>query len=400
MKTLMSLEKYWLMGEDSLTLLMNSGIVFSAETISDKKRPYKIEGNIAVIKIAGSLNPRFHWPPYASSYNVLKDQIKAAVSDYQVRSILLDIDSPGGTVSGCEDLAQCIKQADKVKPVYAYTSGNACSAAYWTGSQSRYFAAGKTADVGSIGVICIHMDWTGLYKDAGIKPTVFRAGEFKALGNHLESLSSKAKESLQSHLDKTCGIFIETVASSRKKLKTLEAKAWAEGRVFLGEDAKSIGLIDRVCSRDELISHILKEANMDANQLRAQYPEACKDIEDGAKAEAASQIEEANKQTEAVKTNAAEVAEAMFGPEAGGKLKAALGANLTAEQITALGLTVDTASKPEKNSEQPDSEAKSRQAILEALQDNDQKGPVPGSDTQAKIDPLGDAIARKLGKEV
>ena len=94
----------------------------------------------------------------------------------------------------------------------------------WAGSQARYFAAGKTADVGSIGVICIHMDYTGFYKDAGIKPTVFRAGEFKALGNHLEALSPKAKEYLQTHLEKSCQIFIEAVASGRKKLKISESK--------------------------------------------------------------------------------------------------------------------------------------------------------------------------------
>ncbi len=370
-------EKYWLMGEDSLIQLMSSGIVFSAETMSDKKRPYKIEGSIAVIKIAGSLNPRFHFPPYASSYNIIREQITAAMKDHQVHSILLDIDSPGGTVAGCDDLAQCIKTTDKIKPVYAYTGNYACSAAYWTGSQARYFAAGRTADVGSIGVICVHLDYSGMYEDIGIKPTVFRAGEFKALAHQLESLSDKAKESLQIHLDKTCQIFIDAVASSRKKLKISESKEWAEGRVFLGEDAKAVGLIDRVCSRDELISHILKEANMDANQLRAQYPDAVKAIEDGAQAEAASQIEEANKQTEAAKSNAAEVAEAMFGPEAGGKLKAALGANLNAEQITALGLTVSLDDKPESNP--GDQDAESRKAILDGLQANDQSGPNPGS---------------------
>ena len=129
MKKLMSLEKYWFMGEDSLTMLMNSGIALAADAHSGKKHPYKMEGSIAVIRIAGSLNTTWHCPPYCTNYSVVQDQIKAAVADYSVRSILLDIDSPGGTVKGCDDLAQCIKKADKSKPVYAHTSGNACSAA-------------------------------------------------------------------------------------------------------------------------------------------------------------------------------------------------------------------------------------------------------------------------------
>ncbi|MFW5497777.1 MULTISPECIES: signal peptide peptidase SppA [unclassified Maridesulfovibrio] len=393
-------EKFWLMEEGALVQLLNSGMQLSADAMTGKKRPYKMNGNIAVIKITGSLNNTWHYPPYCSRYDVVQGQIKAAVADYSVRSIMLDIDSPGGTCSGCEDLSLTIKNADKSKPVYAFTASKATSAAYWLGSQARYFAAGKTANLGSIGVIAVHLDYTGMYEEVGIKPTIIRSGEFKALGHHLEKLSDKARKSLQSHFDKTCQIFIEAVASGRKKLKISESKEWAEGRVFLGEDAKTVGLIDRVCSRDEIISHILKEANMNAEQLRAQYPAAVSDIENAAKAEAASQIEEANNQTAAAKSNAAAVAEAMFGPEAGGKLKAALDANLNAEQINTLGLSMNLASKPDNDGDAPDADANSRQQILNAIQANDQGGPAPGSPAQAKVDPLGDAIARKIDKGV
>ena len=382
MKNIIS-EKYWLMEESALLPFLNSGLTPDAEAnaFSDKKRPFKMEGNIAVIKVAGSLNMNCHYPPYCSSYTVIKEQIKAAVADYSVRSILLEIDSPGGTVSGCDDLATAVADADKRKPVYAYSSSQSTSAAYWVGSSARYFAAGKTADIGSIGVIMVHLDWTSAYEESGIKPTVFRAGEFKALGNHLESLSEKAKESLQSHLDQTCNIFINAVAGNRNKLKISNKNEWAEGRVFLGEDAKTIGLIDCVCTRDQLTSHILKEASMDANELRAQYPDVVNAIEDNAKAEAASQLAGVKEETITLASNAAV---AMFGNDAGGKLKAALEAGLTAEQITTLGLAHDVNPQPEAKAD----DTKNAE-ILAALLATDQKGVVPGTPkAAAKVNPL------------
>ncbi|MBI9112259.1 signal peptide peptidase SppA [Maridesulfovibrio ferrireducens] len=372
MKTLLR-ENFWLMEETSLIPFLNSDLTLDAEAnaFSGKKRPFKLEGNVAIIKVAGSLNMNFHWPPYCSSYTVIKEQIKAAIADYSVRSILLEIDSPGGTVSGCDDLATAVADADKKKPVYAYSSSQATSAAYWVGSGARYFAAGKTADLGSIGVIMVHMDYTGLYNDAGIKPTIFRAGEFKALGIHLESLSDKAKTSLQSHLDQTCEIFINSIACNRKKLKISNKNEWAEGRVFLGEEAKTIGLIDCVCTRDQLTSHILKEASMDANELRATYPDVVKAIEDNATAEATSQL--AGAKTETIKL-ASDAAIAMFGDTAGGKLKAALEAGLNTEQITTLGLAYDVNVQPEAKVDD------SKQAeMLAALLKTDQPGIVPGS---------------------
>ncbi len=391
MKTLLR-EKFWLIEETSLIPFLNSDLTPDAEAnaFSGKKRPFKLEGNVAVIKVAGSLNMDWHYPPYCSSYTVIKEQIKAALADYSVRSILLEIDSPGGTVYGCDDLATAVANADKIKPVYAYTGSQATSAAYWVGSSARYFAAGKTADLGSIGVIMVHMDYTGLYSDAGIKPTIFRAGEFKALGIHLESLSDKAKESLQSHLDQTCEIFINSIAGNRKKLKISNKNDWAEGRVFLGEDAKTIGLIDCVCTRDQLTSHILKEASMNADELRAQYPDAVKAIEDGAKAEAASQLTGAKAETI---TLAADVAVAMFGEEAGGKLKAAFEAGLSAESITKLGLAHDVSAQPEAKGDDP-----TQAAMLAALANTDQGGIVPGSPkTGAKVNPVHAALTAKLG---
>ena len=140
---------------------------------------------------------------------------------------------------------------------------------------------------------------------------------------------------------------------------------------------------------------------MNANELRTAYPDAVKAIEDGVKAEAASQIEEANNKTTAVTTNAAEVAEAMFGSEAGGKLKAALDANLNAEQINTLGLSMNLASKPENEDDAPDADANSRQKILNAIQANDQGGPAPGTTPSpaAKENPLIANMKARFNKE-
>lgn len=379
-------ERLWLMEESALQNFLRSDLsrdkAQAASASEAGTNPYAYEGNIAVVRIAGALNQEFHWPPFCSSYSALRAQIEAAEKDPRVRAILLDIESPGGTVAGCEDLAATICEA--TKPVYAYTAGCACSAAYWLASASRSIGATATANVGSVGVLLVHLDYSGAYSEAGIQPTIFRSGEFKALGNQLESLSEKARTSLQQHVDQACAIFMDAVCAGRKQLKISDKETWAEGRVFHGEDAAKVGLIDCVCSRSQFISRIHKEVSMDAKELRTSYPEAVSAIESEAKAETASLVAEAENK---VRGDASALAGVLFGDAAKEKMAAALDAGLSAEQAEKLGLSYS----PEGAG------ATMEREMLRAIQNTDQPGPIPGK-AQGEQNPLLAAAKRKYGK--
>jgi len=127
------------------------------------------------------------------------------------------------------------------------------SAAYWLGSACVKVHAGETADIGSIGVISIHKEYTDMFKKDGVKVTVFRAGEEKALSNPYEKLSDKAKENIQLQLDTLYDVFIKYVAEYRSVPPDYVREHMADGREFIGQQALDAGLVDDITSLDDLI---------------------------------------------------------------------------------------------------------------------------------------------------
>ena len=99
-----------------------------------------------------------------------------------IKAVLLDIDSPGGTVAGTPELAAAVASINERKPVYAFSSGLMASAAYWVASQARAIYATPSAQVGSIGVVQAVIDDTAALDAEGIKVEVFSVGKYKAMG--------------------------------------------------------------------------------------------------------------------------------------------------------------------------------------------------------------------------
>jgi len=145
-----------------------------------------------------------------------------------------------------DDTAQLISRINAVKPVVTYTGSMMGSAALWLGSSSSYAVAGKTAIVGSLGVIMVHLDHSRRLADAGVKPTVIRAGSEKALASPYEPLSEKAQAGLQSQADILYGVFLNHVASSRGVSATNGDKKFGQGRTFIGQQAVDVGLVDKL----------------------------------------------------------------------------------------------------------------------------------------------------------
>jgi signal peptide peptidase SppA len=210
---------------------------------------YKIENETAIISITGPLTKRsslFSFLFGGLSYQEIADQIEMALDDSRVRNILLSIDSPGGVVSGVEAVSDLIYDNRKTKPIIAYSDGMMASAAYWIGSAAEAIFAEKTAIIGSIGVLRIHVDYSEMEKKAGIKTTYLTAGKYKALGNDSEPLSDLAKDTFQQELDYIYSIFVDNIARNRDVEVSAVLSNMAEGKIFIGNQALDAGLIDNI----------------------------------------------------------------------------------------------------------------------------------------------------------
>ena len=261
-------EVMWAGTQHSLTLAMEAhdrimAGIFDKEDDEEEKDPpncFSMQGNIGVISIKGPLTNKDTW--YNSylgvtSYGDIRAGMMYAAQNAEVKAILLDIDSGGGAVSGVADASNIISLVDKnIKPVYAFTDGSMCSAAYWLGCTAREVYSSNTSTVGSIGVIATHMEYSKQLKDEGVGVNVVRAGKYKALLNSVEPASAAALTQLQKQLDAAYEVFLNHVADSRGVTVTACDEVMAQGREFFGKEALSAGLVDGIETFDSVVSKI------------------------------------------------------------------------------------------------------------------------------------------------
>lgn len=231
---------------------------------------------VAVISVDGVLTKKtqygFWGDRLTTGYSSIRAAIENALSDSKVRAILLDIDSPGGAVPGCQELADFVAEAAKVKPMAAYTSGIMASAAYWLGSATGCVFCTETAMLGSIGVIMTVVDRTKANEKWGVKVHVISSGAFKAAGHPDLGLTDQDREMFQARVAGTHAVFRRSV-QERMGL-TAPAEAWGEAQIFLGTPAVEAGLATAVVSgMEEAITKLVQEVSMDVASLKAQHPE-------------------------------------------------------------------------------------------------------------------------------
>jgi signal peptide peptidase SppA len=172
--------------------------------------------------------------------------VRAAADDDAVSHIVLDIDTPGGTVSGTHDAAEAVRYAKGRKPVIAVANDLMASAGYYIGAQASKLVVLPSSNVGSISVIMAHRDLTRAEEKLGVKTTVFRTGENKALGHPSEALSERATASIQTRLEAVHKVFVQAVAEGRGVDPAKVQAEWADGSLWLGQDAVNTGLADEV----------------------------------------------------------------------------------------------------------------------------------------------------------
>lgn len=215
----------------------------------DADAPFPVIDGVAVIAIAGTLVHRGAWIGQSSgltSYEGLAAQIDAAASDPAIRGIALEIDSFGGEVAGAFDLADRIRAARDAKPVHAFLAEHALSAGYALASQATRITLPRTGAAGSIGVVTMHTDMSGMLAQKGVAVTLIHAGAQKADGNPYAALPEGIRDRLQAELEDLRILFAETVAAGRGARMTMEAALATEAAIFRGAAALKAGLADAV----------------------------------------------------------------------------------------------------------------------------------------------------------
>lgn len=213
-------------------------------------------GSVAVIPVVGGLMARGMHGSFGGypGMDSLRARIDAAARNPEVASIVLDIDSPGGTVSGTAETAASVAAAAQRKPVVAVANSLAASAAYWIGSQATEFVMAPNSLAGSIGVLAIHQNVAKLFERMGVETSVMRSGPRKAEGHPFGPLDDAARDAIQARVDEAAGVFLDAVAKGRKMTRKQAQERFGDGRVMSAREALSTGLADREATLDEVVA--------------------------------------------------------------------------------------------------------------------------------------------------
>jgi signal peptide peptidase SppA len=216
-------------------------------------------GGVAVIPILGTISQRADLLTESSggvSTERVTRSLRQAMADPSVGSILLDIDSPGGSVFGVQELADEIAAAAARKPVVAVANSLAASAAYWLASGASELVVTPSGEVGSIGVLAVHQDESALQEKMGVRTSLVTAGKYKGEGNPFEPLAAEARGALQSRVDEYYGSFTRAVARGRGTTVSAVRGGFGEGRVVGAREAVRLGMADRIDTLDNTLARL------------------------------------------------------------------------------------------------------------------------------------------------
>lgn len=248
-----------------------------AEGISaaSRARAATSPGTVALIPILGTISHRVNLMSNMSggtSIEKLTSQFRTALADPNVKSIVFDVDSPGGSVDGVPELASEIYQGRQQKPIVAVANGSAASAAYWLASAADELVVTPSSQVGSIGVFCAHQDVSKALEAEGVSTTLISAGKYKTEGNPYGALDPAARAAMQDRVDSFYGMFVKAVAQGRSATQVSVREGFGEGRMVLAAAAVKENMADRVATLDEVLSKYGVTTQTPMQRMAAEQP--------------------------------------------------------------------------------------------------------------------------------
>lgn len=239
--------------------LLNEGMATGARMGADEfwgrdehpYRPYVVHNGVLQIPIQGTLLNRFSYQfgRWATGYRYIEAALARGLADSEVKAIALIVDSPGGEVAGCFELADKIYEGRNKKPIRAFAADHAYSAAYALASSATDIVVTRSGGTGSVGVVTAHVDVSGAMEKMGVKMTLIYAGKHKVDGTAYEKLPDSVKDRIQGRIDRIYGVFTSTVARNRGIDESVVKGS--EALTFDAQDSKAQGFADRIGALDE-----------------------------------------------------------------------------------------------------------------------------------------------------
>ena len=226
--------------------------------------------NIGVLPLHGVMMPRGNFLEDGSGSVSLEGAraiFGAMLASPGIDGIVLDIDSPGGSVFGVEEFASEIRASSK--PVVAQAWDMAASAAYWIGSAAGEFVMTPSGMVGSIGVYTVHTDASGWYEAQGLKNTIIQAGKYKTELADTGPLTEEAQTYEQGIVDTYYTKFVQAVAKGRHLGVDVVRGEFGEGRVLTSGDALKKSMVDRIGTFEETVQRLARQISQKKNAAAA-----------------------------------------------------------------------------------------------------------------------------------
>lgn len=237
----------------------------------------RVGGNVALIPIKGVILSENNNPflEESSSSSDIIDLIEEAEGNPNIKAIIFEINSPGGSAVASDEIAQAIKQINKTTVAWVREVG--ASGAYWTASATEHIVANKMSITGSIGVFASYLEFAGLLREYNVTYQRLVAGRYKDLGNPFKDLSQEERQIFQEKLDKLHKFFIEEVSKNRNLPKN-RVEDLSTGIFYLGTEALQIGLIDELGGKKEAISYIEKKHGITADVVEYKKEKTLLDV--------------------------------------------------------------------------------------------------------------------------
>ncbi len=216
-------------------------------------------GAVAVVPVFGPITKRdtmFTQLLGGTSTNRLSAQMRQLAVDDSISHVILNVDSPGGTISGLPELAADVRALAAVKPVTAISNDLNASAAYWISAQATTIVASPESHTGSIGVFGVHEDLSGAAEQAGVKVEVFSTSEAKAGANPFVPLTDETRENMQALVDSAGDLFVADVAKGRGVSAATVRNDFGDGLIFDAKGALKAGLIDRIGTFNDTVARV------------------------------------------------------------------------------------------------------------------------------------------------
>ena len=206
-----------------------------------------------------------------SSEKVLKN-LTSFRNNPNIKSIILRIESPGGSVGAAQEIFEDVKRTNEVKPVVASMGSMGASGGYYAALGAEKIIANPGTMTGSIGVIVKFPNLEGLFDKIGYKSEVIKSGAMKDVGASNRPITDQERALMQGLIDNVFNQFVQAVAESRG-MPEETVRELADGRIFSGEQAFEAGLIDDLGNFTDAVTMAAELGGLDPKQPKLIYPQ-------------------------------------------------------------------------------------------------------------------------------